>query len=65
MSDKSKVLAEIASLTSIALRALEAMEKSQSVVKQAQDEGWDDSDPRWNDAFAIAHQARGQALGRL
>ena len=65
MSKKSETLAEIASLTSVALRALEASQQAQIAVRQAQDEGWEDDDPRWEDVFATAHQARSQALGRL
>ena len=65
MSKKSEMLEMAASLTTMALRILEAKAQAETVVKTAQLDGWADDDPRWQDAFNLAHQARTAALSRL
>lgn len=59
------LIAAIANALSVLLEANQAIASAVGQLKQAQDEGWAEDDPRWADAFAAADGALKKALDRL
>ena len=59
------VIATIANLLSVAIEALQAASAASAVLKQAQDEAWTDTDPRWQGKFDELDAALEKAKARL
>jgi len=61
----AEAIAAIANLISVAIEALNSATQASATLKQAQDEGWADNDPRWHDKFSELDAALAAAKARL
>lgn len=61
----AEAIAAVANLISVAIEALQAASQANTVLMQAQSEGWTDADPRWAQPFADLDAALAKAKARL
>lgn len=61
----AEAIAAIANLLSIAIEAVTAASQANTVLQQAQAEGWTDTDTRWTQPFADLDAALAKAKARL
>lgn len=62
---QSETAAAAAALLNVAVEALLAIQAAQPTIKQAQDEGWKEDDPRWAKPFEGLDAALVAAKARL
>jgi len=60
-----QAIVALSNLISVALEALSAANQATVVLRQAQAEGWQEGDPRWNQAFSDLDIALEKARARL